>query len=133
MKTLYAGLEKLYSGWTLPKAKARKGAAAIEEHYAGLGRAFGYAVRPPEGVVNQAGYLLLLQEKDAAGAVEVFRLNVRLYPESANVHDSLGEALEAAGKREEAAAEYTKAVERGEALKDPNLPVYKEHLKRVKE
>lgn len=131
LKTMYAGLENLYAGWTLPRAKARKGAAAIEEHYAGLSKTFGYEVRPPEGIVNQAGYMLLLQEKDAERAVEVFRLNVRLYPESANVYDSFGEALEGAGKKEEAAKQYAKAVELGEAAKDPNLPVYKKHLQAV--
>jgi hypothetical protein len=131
LKTLYAGLEKLYAGWILPKAKARKGAAAIEEHYAGLSKTFGYEVRPPEGVVNQAGYLLLLQEKDAEKAIEVFRLNVRLYPDSANVYDSLGEALEGAGKKEEAAKQYAKAVELGATAKDPNLPIYKKNLQRV--
>ena len=31
---------------------------------------------------------------EAAKAIEVFRLNARLYPDSANVYDSLGEALE---------------------------------------
>ena len=131
LKTMYAGLEKLYAAWTLPQAKARKGAAAIEEHYAALSKTFGYEVRPPEGVVNQAGYLLLLQEKDAERAIAVFHLNVRLHPDSANVYDSLGEALEAAGKNDEAAKEYAKAVERGEFLKDPNLAVFKEHLQKV--
>lgn len=131
LKTLYAGLEKLYSGWNLPAAKARKGPAAIEAHFASLSRAFGYEILPPEGVVNRAGYGLLLQEKDAARAVEVFRLNLRLYPHSANVHDSLGEGLEGAGLREEAAAEYAKAVELGEAAGDPNLKIYQEHLDRM--
>lgn len=131
LKTMYAGLEKLYAGWILPRAKALKGSAAIEEHYAGLSKVFGYEVRPLEAVVNQAGYLLLLQEKDAEKAIEVFRLNVRLHPDSANVYDSLGEALEAAGRTEEAAAQYANAVEKGQALKDPNLEVYKKNLQRV--
>ena len=44
-------------------------------------------------------------------AIAVFRLNTEAFPASANTHDSLGEALLAAGDREGATAAYRKALE----------------------
>jgi len=62
-----------------------------------------------EAEINALGYRLL-----GAGAVEravaVFGINTRAYPRSANTYDSLGEALLAAGRREEAIAAYRRAV-----------------------
>jgi pimeloyl-ACP methyl ester carboxylesterase len=44
-------------------------------------------------------------------AVAILRLNVEAFPASANAHDSLGEALLAAGDRDGAAVAYRKALE----------------------
>lgn len=49
-----------------------------------------------EGVLNNWGYSLLEQSRTAA-AIEVFKLAVHLYPESANTYDSLAEAYEKSG------------------------------------
>ena len=54
-----------------------------------------------------------------------------LYPKSANVYDSLGEAMEKAGKTNEAIENYRTAVEIGAKNNDRNLQVYKENLERV--
>lgn len=63
-----------------------------------------------EAEVNQIGYQLLARgRKD--DAVAVLEVNAALYPRSANVHDSLGEALLARGDRERAIASYRRAVE----------------------
>ena len=56
-----------------------------------------------EPVLNRLGYELL-GEKRAADAVEVLRYMATRYPHSANASDSLSEALEAAGRNEEALA-----------------------------
>jgi hypothetical protein len=63
-----------------------------------------------ERSMNQAGYFLLGNDMVEA-AIQVFTLNVEAYPESWNVHDSLGEALAAAGRIEEAIASYERSVE----------------------
>lgn len=52
-----------------------------------------------EAEINALGYRLL-QMKRVADAVEIFKLNVADYPDSANVYDSLADAYEAAGQRE---------------------------------
>lgn len=60
--------------------------------------------------VNAAGYELLRSDK-ANAAVTVFTVNSALYPKSGNTWDSLGEALEKAGKKDDAIAAYRKAVD----------------------
>lgn len=45
-----------------------------------------------------------------ADAARVFELNVRLFPQSANVYDSLGEAYLNPGDKERALANYGKSL-----------------------
>ena len=68
-----------------------------------------------EADVNRLGYQLLGEGKGEL-AVQVFRLNTRAYPESANAWDSLGEALLGAGRREDAIAAYRQAVRNNSAF-----------------
>jgi Peptidase family S41 len=65
--------------------------------------------RPLEQEVNVSGYDLFRSGRTAQALV-VFRANTALFPSSANAFDSLGEALEAAGKRDAAIAAYRRAV-----------------------
>jgi tetratricopeptide (TPR) repeat protein len=60
--------------------------------------------------LNTAGYDLLFAKK-VKEAIEVFKMNVKLHPESWNVYDSLGEAYAAAGDKKNAIANYEKAVQ----------------------
>lgn len=63
-----------------------------------------------EGELNAWGYRLLNtgQNKEA---LEIFKANVSLYPESWNVYDSYGEALLKNGQKEEAANMYRRSLE----------------------
>jgi CubicO group peptidase (beta-lactamase class C family) len=54
---------------------------------------------------NRIGYQLLTRGK-TVDAIAVFELNARMFPDSANAHDSLGEALMTAGRTNEAIASY---------------------------
>jgi hypothetical protein len=63
-----------------------------------------------EADINSLGYQLLAHG-NLSKALVVFRLNTRMYPRSANAFDSMGEALLAAGKRQDAIAAYHRAVE----------------------
>ncbi len=60
--------------------------------------------------LNVLGYALP-QEGKADAAVTVFRLMVESFPESANAYDSFGEALAAAGRRDEAVRAYERSLE----------------------
>jgi tetratricopeptide (TPR) repeat protein len=63
-----------------------------------------------ESGLNNNGYKLM-EASRLSEALEVFKLNVRLYPDSWNAYDSLGEAYAAAGNKELAIANYEKSVQ----------------------
>ena len=134
LRSWYHGLRKVFDGWRLPRDGKRGGfdgtVEDLERHYARLSERLGYAVVPPASVVNQVGYQHLLAG-DAKGALPFFRRNVELRPGSPNVHDSLGEALEALGKPEEALACYEKAVDLAAKDADPLLPVFTRNRDRL--
>jgi acetyl esterase/lipase len=67
-----------------------------------------------EQTLNAAGYALLGEGRNA-DAIEVFQLNVRAYPQSANVYDSLAEAYLETGDRTRAAQWYREALRRSPA------------------
>jgi hypothetical protein len=68
------------------------------------------AILASEDELNRRGYELLANGA-TQDAIAVFRLNAEAFPASANTHDSLGEALLAAGDRDGATASYRKALE----------------------
>jgi len=63
-----------------------------------------------EDAMNTEGYKFL-QKGDNANAVKILQLNVRAYPGSWNVYDSLGEAFLKAGDKKNALLYYKKSVE----------------------
>jgi putative intracellular protease/amidase len=68
-----------------------------------------------ENELKDAAYYLLLEKKDYAGAIKIFKLNTQEFPDSADAFDSLGEALIAAGKRKEGIDNYKIAASMGYA------------------
>lgn len=60
--------------------------------------------------LNSCGYVLLMRN-DVAEAVNVFRININLFPYSANCFDSLGEAYRVAGMKDESKACYERVLE----------------------
>jgi D-alanyl-D-alanine-carboxypeptidase/D-alanyl-D-alanine-endopeptidase len=63
-----------------------------------------------ENEVNSWGYFLSGKNEDAK-ALEIFKMNVALYPDSWNVYDSYGEMLLKTGQKEEAIKMYKKSLE----------------------
>ena len=61
-------------------------------------------------VLNFFGYELM-KGGDLDLAIDVFRLNVKLFPDLPNVYDSLGEAYMTAGNKELAIINYKKVLE----------------------
>jgi tetratricopeptide (TPR) repeat protein len=53
----------------------------------------------------------LITQQRRAQALEIFKLNTRLFPASANVFDSLAELQEIMGSRQEAIDSYQKVLE----------------------
>jgi len=65
----------------------------------------------PEGIVNVIGYEHI-QSGDAKGAVEILKLNMTAYPDSANVYDSLSDAYLADGQKDLARDYAQKTLEK---------------------
>jgi len=133
MRAHYAGLRFLFADWRVPVDKDDlpvDGLKGLENHFQKLSAEYGYTVPMPEASVNRLGYQLLNRKK-LDDAVAAFQRNVELYPGSANVYDSLGEAYENQGKFELASGQVQKAIELGAKNGDPNLEAYKRHLARI--
>ncbi len=80
-----------------------------------------------ENQMNRIGYDLL-GLKRIKDAIEVFKLNVEDYPQSANTWDSLGEAYMTSGEKEQAIKNYQRSVEL-----NPNNTNGVEALKKLRE
>jgi tetratricopeptide (TPR) repeat protein len=63
-----------------------------------------------ESELNSLGYYLFISKR-VDEAIEIFELNVEVYPMYADGWDSLGEAYTAAGKNELAIKSYQKVLE----------------------
>ena len=127
MPSVDRGLRFFFPRWRIPPFAAQEGLDAVDRHYAEVSAQYGFQIPTPESMINDLGYGAL-GAQEIEKAIATFRTNVERYPGSANVYDSLGEALEAAGKLEEARASYTRAWELGQQLGDPATRVYKQHL-----
>ena len=80
--------------------------------------------------INVAGYGYL-EAKQIEAALALLGYNARRFPTSPNVHDSLGEALERAGRLKEAQASYRRAVDLGREQSDDQVATYQSNLDRV--
>lgn len=67
--------------------------------------------QPLENDLNDWAYRMLNGGGKPKEALEIFKLNVFLYPASANVYDSVAEAYEANGNRELAIVNYKRSLE----------------------
>jgi len=131
LKSLYDGLEFIYSDWRLTNEIIDEGIIALKEHYFKLSDKYGYKIYPDEFVMNIIGYRYMGND-EYDKAIEIFRYNVEMYPNSANVYDSLGEAFEKMEDFTAAKENYQMAVNNGEKLNDRNLEIYRKNLDRVR-
>jgi CubicO group peptidase (beta-lactamase class C family) len=67
--------------------------------------------QPTENDLNDWAYRMLNGGGKPKEALEIFKLNVFLYPASANVYDSVAEAYEKNGEREPAIKNYRRSLE----------------------
>lgn len=130
-KSIYDGLELLYKDWAITDEVAMEGLESVLEHYRRLTDRFGYSVSPSELFLNSLGYRLLLRP-DKEKALDIFKYNINLYPNSANVYDSYGEGLEQTGQLEKALENYRIAYTKGQENTDPNVGLFRQNYERLK-
>ena len=94
----------------LHKTIADKGIEAGLAQFRDLKASQGNVYDFSEPELNTLGYHLL-RERKLKEAIEVFKLNVELYPKGFNTYDSLGEAYMVSGNNELAVLNYKKSLE----------------------
>jgi len=99
------GVQALFAGWSMSRQTMNGGWKKVSAHYQKLSEQMGYQVLVPEMMANTLGYQEL-SRGDISDALEIFEWNTQTYPKSANVWDSLGEALLARGLKAEAVEQY---------------------------
>jgi len=83
--------------------------SVINKYSEVLSENFGFAFPPPEAFINMMGYnLMSLKLYDKA--FSVFEINIKNYPKSANVYDSMGELLMNKGDTVGAIENYEKSL-----------------------
>ncbi|MDF1547475.1 MAG: alpha/beta hydrolase-fold protein [Bacteroidales bacterium] len=128
--SVFNGLKFIFSDWQLPLITFAKGLEAMDEHYHAISSKYGFEVKTPENQINALGYNYL-QNKDFDNAIMVFKENVKRYPESANVYDSLGEAYEKNNQLKMAKQNYEMAYKLGKENGDLNTAIFKANFERV--
>jgi predicted alpha/beta superfamily hydrolase len=130
----YDALRRIFGPWrfAIPRDVDPKTLySRAERHFETVSKRTGYTVVIPEALTNAIGYRLLAAGLNA-DAVTVLRKNTEAYPQSANVYDSLGEALEKGGKIAEARMNYERAWQVAKARNDANTEVFRQNYERLK-
>ena len=65
------------------------------------------------GVLNTIGNIVLKSKEKLEWTIELFKINVQLYPEDGNLWDSLGDGYKANNLKEDARKSYQKAINLG--------------------
>ena len=98
-------------GPSTDSAEVMRAYLASRTRYVAGARSLGFESSAlPEAQVNQLAYSVLVALHLPKLAVWLFRENVRDYPQSANVYDSLGDGLLALGDTASAAAQFRRAL-----------------------
>jgi predicted alpha/beta superfamily hydrolase len=120
----FTGIYKFYDSNS--KATVDDVMKELRSHYAVLSDHFGYAVTPEENMINNAGYGFLGQNMNDK-AFAMFDMNIKNYPDSPNVYDSMGDYYLSQ-------KDTVKAIELfNKALSMADLIYTKEKLKKIKE
>ncbi|MBS1530459.1 MAG: alpha/beta hydrolase, partial [Bacteroidetes bacterium] len=84
-------------------------AAALTSHYADISSHMGYTILPDEEMVNHLGYHYLIN-KAPLKAYAMFAMNIKNYPKSENVYDSMGDYYASRKDNANAIQNYKKAL-----------------------
>ena len=125
--TEYDGLRFIFDEYKIDFSQLAENPSSLKERFKNISTRLGAEFLPPEEVINNLGYQSL-QRGDTSKALEIFQLNVDMYPASYNVWDSMAEALMYKGDYKKAIAYYEKSI----AL-NPNNENGKTMIRKMKE
>jgi predicted alpha/beta superfamily hydrolase len=104
----YDALRFIFADYKLNLMRALEDPTYITEHFSTLSSQFGYAVKPPEGMLDMLGQFEL--GRDTTKAITLLQMNAELYPKSARVYDGLGSAWMAKGDVRKASEFFARAL-----------------------
>jgi hypothetical protein len=122
---MYDGLRFIFEGYKPMDPLLLNTPFLISDHFKQLSSRLGFNVMPPEGLVSGIGYGLM-DAHQTNNAVECFKLDVGIYPNSGVVYRDLANAYAAKGEKSLAIKNYKKALEL-----DPNTYGAKQALERL--
>lgn len=85
------------------------GITQLHKHFETVSKKIGYQISQPGEISNNYGYSHL-KDKHFAKAGDYFAFNLKLYPNSANAHDSMGDYFVAINDKAKAAAAFEKSL-----------------------
>lgn len=127
---LFDGLEFIYNPLRLPTEVTDRGISTVRQYYHDLRASHRLAVEIPEGAFNDAA-VHLVHTGRLPDALDLLAFGIDEHPESAVLHDTMGEVLEMAERLPEARAAYERACLLGRKYRDRQLPIYESHLNAV--
>jgi len=123
--SVYYGLEFIFNDWQLPKTI--ESVWQLDKQNQILAEKYGMEIQSDEQTINLLGYKFL-QAGELDKAIETFKENIKRYPESANVYDSMGDAYKNNKEFDKAKKNYSKAVKIGMKQNHPYLQAYQKNL-----
>ncbi len=108
------------------KVISENGSTYFLNNYEQILQEGGYQIHS-SNTLNRAGYELLFNRQTDM-AIDLFKLNIRLFPDDANIHDSLGEAYMMKGDYVKSRELYNKALQL-----DPDFEHAKQMLRELDE
>ena len=125
-------LRSLYKGYRFHNDMADKGLPYARQHFAAVSKLVGWELPIPESAINELGYAAISggKQKDA---IELFELNAKSNPHSANAFDSLADGYVEAKDWPPAlrAAERAHALAKAQGSQD--LKRFEGQIKKIKE
>jgi len=106
----YNGLRFIFDDYHIRTSEVLFYPEKLKEQFSKLSEKTGVRFMPPEDVINNLGYNLLNSDKLEA-AIGYFQMNIDYYPASANVYDSMGEAMMKKGDTKKSIEYYQKSLQ----------------------
>lgn len=109
LKSLYDGMRFIFKSYRITN-EMKEDVIAFEDHFAQLSKEWEEEFKPSEGLINSNGYSFIRQDKLNI-ALDFFKLNIKLYPQSYNAYDSIAECYLKMGNKKLAKINYAKSLE----------------------
>ncbi len=136
--TVYEGLTHSFSDYQAPRYASVEalseagGIDGLKQFYANRAEKYGTDAVLPQVAVRRVAYLYR-GESMHDEAIKLFRENIKNYPDSPRVYNSLGDGLDAAGQHKEALEAYQTAVKMAEEQGSGNAGFFKRQVMRLEE